>query len=115
MYKRQLLHRLKTTPERLHLGKSSGGWQFSFQGFKTSYDTEALLDGKTVTSFDDWMEILDSGKFDIVDEYGGFVTIEDFKSLVESKRNGRNHAEMFSAHDNAVDPEGYSFSFNEFS
>ena len=111
---RALLHRLKTTPERLHLGKSSAGWQFSFQGFKSSWDTEPLLDGKIVTSFDDWMDVLDSGKFDIVDEYGDFKSVEEFKNLVASKREGKNHAETF-PRDSLVDSGGYSITFNEFS
>jgi hypothetical protein len=106
--------------DRIHIGKSSAGWTFSFH----------VLDG--VRSWKDWQEVLSSGGR-IVDEYGSEYTLDDLRKLVEAKRlpleDGppRNHAEEFSMSRlyrtyggypegrHFLDPEGHSFSEGEFS
>jgi hypothetical protein len=47
----------------MHIGKSSMGWAFNFQGYRHSY--------KPVLSWADWKEYLKDRL--IVDEYGTFV------------------------------------------
>lgn len=106
--------------DRMHIGKSSAGWTFSFQA----------LEG--IRSYADWLKVLDGGGR-IVDEYGSVYSLEEFKKLVAAKRlplsDGppRNHAEEFSMSRmhkqyggypdgrDFLDPEGHSFSVGDFS
>lgn len=71
--------------ERVHIGKASAGWTFSFHG------TEQIR------SYSDWLENLTTGR--IVNEYGNEVSLDEFKDTVEAKMlwNGRlalNHARL---------------------
>lgn len=74
--------------ERLHIGKSSYGWEFSFHGYK------AL----GLTSFREWLAFLPTC-VRIVDEYGETVTIDALTELVASKIGGYNHARIFGCSD----------------
>ena len=66
---------------KVHIGKSSWGWQFSFMGH-----TE---DG--ITSYQNWLTELENPNKEIVDEYDRITSKEDFIDLVLSKKNGLNH------------------------
>lgn len=66
-------------PEGVHLGKSSAGWQFSFQYNGGQYY-------KSVEEMREWLK-----DKTIVNEYGEEMTQEDFWLLVESKSKGLNH------------------------
>ena len=101
-----------------HIGKSSGGWKFFFQGY-TGYK-----DVPKIASFEDWKKELQAdGK--IFDEYGVEVLYEDFVRLVESKNEElKKHYDFIK--ENAAkhgwdisndwrDDEGYSFTRSEFS
>ncbi|MGX7709216.1 hypothetical protein [Methylobacterium sp. Gmos1] len=68
----------KKDSEKLHIGKSSLGWEFLF----VPYPEHGL------TSFAAWKEYLQSRE--IVDEYGRVVSLADFVSLVEAKKGGWN-------------------------
>jgi len=62
--------------ERVHIGKKSYGWEFSF----------AAAEG--VKSYEDWKKfILGKKNIKIIDEDGDEVSIEDFFEIVESSRN----------------------------
>lgn len=122
--------------EGLHIGKSSGGWTFGFQG-----TTE-------IRSYKDWLAKLETPNSFIICEYNRVVPLEDFKKLVEEcllwkgqpalnlarmatrPRSERNNAELeycrtyphsalftgrTSLDENWLDPEGHSFSGYEFS
>ena len=67
-----------------HIGKSSGGWQFSFRGYSGD-DPQ-----KTIESWADWQRVLQADG-DIVDEYGREVPFVELRDLVERKRAGENH------------------------
>lgn len=91
---------------REHIGKSSYGWQFSFQ---STYENK---------SWRDWQKELQSGEGDIFDEYGDVISFGDFKKLVEDKqadKDNRNHAADYPDQYSWIDPEGYSFSERDFS
>jgi len=101
-----------------HIGKSSAGWQFSFQGYRD------YKDQPKIESFQDWKrELLADGK--IFDEYGREFSFHEFCELVESKQSQpNNHYDCCAASSVAVgydmsqdwkDEEGYSFSSSEFS
>ena len=99
-------HRTNTCPrcgryDEQHIGKSSGGWSFSFQGTDS------------IRSYSDWLQILE-GNGKIFTEYGEEVTLEDFKELVNYKSGGKNHAKLY-PDDSWLDNEGHSFSSYEFS
>lgn len=101
-----------------HIGKSSGGWTFSFHGQRDD-DPDGLLGGKVV-SIGDWRQRLKFGP--IFDEYGRHVDTEDFWELVEKKKDGKNHTEYcrkehprFYIQTCWLDDEGNSFSEGEFS
>lgn len=86
---------------RVHIGKASFGWTFMFRATDT------------IRSYQDWLAVLSAGGR-IVNEYGDVETLDDFRSLVANKRNGRNHAREY-PDGNFLDPEGHSFSEREFS
>jgi len=99
-----------------HIGKSSMGWQFSFQGYNKDYPE--------ITSFEDWKKELQAdGK--IFDEYGRESSFKDFVEFVESKRaESNNHYDYckkyseergYNMRDDWKDKEGYSFTFSDFS
>lgn len=59
-----------------HIGKSSGGWQFHFRGYRD----------EDLVSYDDWAkEITDPNKV-IINEYGEQVSPGDFFNMIHSKR-----------------------------
>ena len=95
-----------------HIGKSSAGWQFSFQGY--------VNDIPRIESFEDWKrELLTEGK--IFDEYSREISFENFVKLVEGKQSqSKNHydyckKEGYNMDNDWKDKEGYSFTKAEFS
>lgn len=120
--------------DELHIGKSSGGWQFSFRGY---CDDFMVYGAPVIRSYRDWLvqleprvQVFEDGKeikFEpigrIFDEYGKEVSLDDFKTLVEQKKSEPlNHTTYCWTHhpDHArqdcwLDPEGHSFSSAEFS
>lgn len=91
-------------PEGIHLGKSSGGWQFSFQYNGGKYY-------KNVTEMKEWLK-----DKNIEDEYGNDLNRKEFWNMVERKQkeDKLNHTtECPSSYNYLID--GYSFSDTEFS
>lgn len=84
----------------LHIGKSSAGWKFNFQGYQ---------DELNIKSIEDWKEYL-KDKY-IVDEYDRQISYEDFFKLVEEKQKEDN-PDNFKYTANI---DGYRFTFNDFS
>jgi hypothetical protein len=87
-------------PEGIHLGKSSGGWVFSFQYNGGRYY-------KNVEEMKLWLKAKR-----IVNEYGENVTQKEFWEMIEEKQKNKdnwNHAGKYpSDHDFVIN--GYSFS-----
>lgn len=97
-------------PEDIHLGKSSAGWQFTFQYNRGKYY-------KNVGEMKEWLK----GKV-IRNEYGQRISRLAFWRMVKDKQTpkNKNHAkEMHKQYPNSrkVDLiiEGYSFTNCEFS
>jgi len=90
--------------EDIHLGKSSVGWQFSFQYNGGQYY-------KNVAEMKEWTK-----DKNIVNEYGENVTYKDFWEMVEAKQtdDNFNHASKYPSNTEHV-IDGYSFSDGEFS
>lgn len=96
-------------PEGIHLGKSSAGWQFSFQYNGGQYY-------KNVEEMRAWL-----ADKEIEDEYGEPVSHEKFWEMVEEKQKTAklNHAKMmhkdYPSHEGEYVIDGYSFSDCTFS
>lgn len=106
--------------KQLHIGKSSGGWTFSFRGYRSIYNHPHIR------SYKEWLHFLNAEIANgsvIKDEYGDIVTISDFKNLVEAKRNEKYNHTIYcrdshpehAERDCWLDDEGHSFSDHEFS
>lgn len=107
--------------EEYHIGKSSYGWSFTFQG----YPAERL------TSWKQWKEFLRTQS--IIDEYGEHVEYSEFVNMVETYKSptyvhedGRKNKQHNEAGKNGKypwfnpeydwdDEDGYAFSTREFS
>ena len=93
-------------PEKIeHIGKSSGGWTFSFHATDT------------IRSWKDWQIELTEPNSKIYDEYHREVPYPEFFSLVEEKKQEkRNHSICYPDREdgNFLDDEGNSFSKYEF-
>lgn len=97
------------TPDGIHIGKSSYGWQFSFQ-----YNGGKFY--RNVTEMKRWLD----SKI-IVDEHGNRTSQKDFWKMVEEKQKdpkNKNHTvEVMKSHPDSAGKliGGYSFSDVNFS
>ncbi len=106
---------------RLHIGKSSAGWSFSFHAI----DEWDSWDDLPVSSYQQWLNWLTRSGVRIVDEYGQKVTLTEFRIMVNGKADGQRHAEYVKTDPHCalrcdpsehwLDVEGHSFSRGEFS
>lgn len=92
-----------------HIGKRSGGWEFSFRGY----------DGRggepKIRSWADWkFHLLKEGK--IFDEYGTEHGPAQFIAMVEKTKGEKNHYVYsgFVGPNDWQDQDGWSFSATEF-
>jgi hypothetical protein len=74
----------KRYDRKYHIGKSSYGWAFSFQG----YEDEKL------TSWNQWKEYIktinnstDSNREYIIDEYGDIIECDEFITMIETVKS----------------------------
>ena len=109
----------KRLDQEYHIGKSSYGWAFSFQGYRWN----------KLTSWSAWKEFLETEQ--IVDEYGEVMNYDEFCEMVESykapgflredgSKNLLHNAEgrkkgYFDAAYDWDDEDGYSFCSRDFS
>lgn len=88
---------------KTHIGKSSGGWTFSFH---ETFDCK---------SWKDWKEYFANNEGKIIDEYGKHVSINDFEKMILRKSTEENnHAICAMDHASYLDPEGHSFTKGTF-
>jgi hypothetical protein len=74
---------------KYHIGKSSGGWSFSFQALE-AYESP---NGRPIVSAQNWREVFAETEGVIVDEYGDKHSQTEFWELVKHKKDGKNHCE----------------------
>jgi hypothetical protein len=109
--------------EEKHIGKRSGGRQFSFRGYVERRDM-GMSKTVVIGSWQDWKRVLKRGK--IFDEYGKEHSYDYFVAMVEqtkkpgmlshydeTQKHYRHHYNDFDG-ENWKDAEGYSFSATEF-
>lgn len=109
----------KHPEKKLHIGKSSYGWTFTFHAVR---DYESL-DGIAIDSWKRWQEVLKKIDVEIVNECDEAVGKDEFIEIVESKKAEKlNHyheciGKYGGAYDDGVflDPEGQAFCWGEFS
>lgn len=81
-------------PEKIHIGKSSVSWRFTFRGYPE----------RGITTVADWVRVIESGGA-IVNEYGDPVPTLQFWALVEAKQLGK------ASYDVAVGRQSATFDF----
>lgn len=80
--------------DEMHVGKSSVGWVFVWQGYR-DHDEKPFAPLDTAQA---WLDFLRRGVGSVWDEYGVRQDVEKFIALVESKRDRRSR----------LDPEAQS-------
>lgn len=119
--------------EEFHIGKSSYGWQFSFQEINSGNEINLKdLDPKTMLldaddyvelkSFQDWKSFIEKYVIDfetakIYDEYDEEIEPQTFFDMVRDKQTteNKNHTVEVNDEYSYLDSEGYSFSKGDFS
>lgn len=103
----------KRIGKKLHLGKSSWGWQFHFRAH--------LDEEPPIKSFADWIERFNMETHEIVNEDNESISSPEFIEMVESKMEGTNYNDYIKGsgawqeHVNWKDDSGNSFTEWEFS
>lgn len=64
-----------------HIGKTAGGWQFSFRGYRDAEYTGNPEDD--IVSWEDWKARLRTTGL-VFDEYGAPIEVEDFIAMVDN-------------------------------
>lgn len=96
------------TGDKIHIGKSSGGWRFIFRGYEG------------LKTWSDWKKKLE-GSEDIFDEYGDQVSYDSFVKMVEESTSGKSHYQYLMENWRCClsteweDNEGFSFTSLDFS
>lgn len=77
--------------DRLHIGKSSGGWRFCFRVYREEDQQHfgANCIPSSLGSLAEWRGFLASHQ--VFDEYGKDISQEDFWGMVEAKADGVRH------------------------
>lgn len=96
----------KPNRQELHIGKSSAGWKFCFQGYL--YEDDYC---PHIQSIKDWKEYIKNNNMLIFDEYNERISSKDFWNMVEKKQEEKNPEDF--KYD--VNVEGYRFNFRDFS
>lgn len=74
--------------KRYHIGKSSAGWTFTFQGYKKYNE----LNAPVITTECHWRLLLIISSAKIINEYDSYISYNDFWNMVDQKRNqDHNH------------------------
>lgn len=95
----------------IHIGKSSVGWKFLFQGYQNATDSDDFMDDDlNINSLEDWKNFLNTDEYIILNEYDERVSYDDFFKMVEEKQSEEN-PDNFS---NCANINGYRFSYRDF-
>lgn len=91
---------------RHHIGKRSFGWTFTFQ----------TCPALGVRSFADWKRVFESDPDGYIeDEHGHWLSNSEFISIVVALSISRRHHASAHPDNSYSDPEGHSFTDNDFS
>ena len=124
--------------DSIHIGKHSGGWQFSFRAYPEGIWYKNLNPlTAPVMSWSDWKKVVVRAPEDrndplykvkwghIENEYGEVVPPDEFETMVERTAGQTNHTDYVNSHPvwreynsssrDFKDPDGWSMSLGEFS
>lgn len=87
--------------EEFHIGKSSCGWQFTFQ--KSEH----------FGNFEEFKKWLEDDRFEVVDEYNRTIDKKEFLEMIIKKQNEKEHQSNYDSYTKLID--GFNFSENDFS
>ena len=106
----------------VHIAKCSWGWEPSFQhvpAMRPFDETEENNDRYSIASVQDIRDYMATGRYELVDEYGDAIGMEDFETHVCGwnevlRKNGYSgeiggHVGTGDSLDAYRDPEGYQF------
>lgn len=93
--------------DRIHIGKSSGGWVFAWRGYHPGEEVPPL---SSPSQWEDYLKAQLANGGAIVDEYGTRWGLEQLLDLVRAKREGGRQDTQW-----ATQVEGDDFVFQEFS
>lgn len=95
----------KVNEPDLHIGNSSIGWEFNWQGHEAEeyYNTPKLM------SKEEWMEYIFLNEQLLYNEYDEKVSFKDFAELIESKKPGtiQNQKQLKNHYDYYMKKDGY--------
>ena len=117
VYLRRRVPRMAPTYDEVHVCKLSAGWRAHFDGSSaagTSWDWDDDPHRPRVGSMDDLRGYLESGEWELVDEYDEPTTLEEVLAHDEYKRDGRLWNTRVNPND-YIDREGHPWSREEFS
>lgn len=107
--------------EEYHIGKSSYGWAFTFQGYphdnlKSWADYKEFLKDKTIVNeYRDVIPYDEFVKFVELEKSPDFVNASGRKNLLHNEQGRNDVRPWFNSQYDWDDEEGYSFSSREFS
>ena len=108
--------RMVPTYDEIHVAKLSGGWRVHFDGSTAIGGSCEPIDEHLprVGSIDDLRGYLETGEWELRDEYGDPVTLEEVLAHDSYRRDGKLWNTRVSAYD-YYDREGHPWSRMEFS
>lgn len=117
VYLQRKVPRMVPEYDRTHVAKMSAGWRVHFDGSSAAdntWDWEARPDeAPRIGSMDDLRGYLETGDWELVDEYGDKTTLEDVLSHDDYMRDGRKWNTRVSM-DDYYDSNGYPWSTQGF-
>ena len=95
----------------IHIGKSSAGWKFLFQGYQCATGSDGFMyDDLNINSLEDWKEFLKNDEYIILNEYDEEVSYKDFFDIVDEKQSEDNPDNF----KDCANINGYRFSYRDF-
>lgn len=113
IYMRRVVPRMVPEYDEIHVAKLSYGWRAHFDG-SSAYDPSTDEHAPRVGSMDDLRGYLATGEWELVDEYGDNITLEEVLAHDEYRIDGELWNTRISL-DDYYDREGYPWSRGEFS
>lgn len=115
IYLRRKEPRMVPEYDEVHVAKLSSGWRAHFDGSSMAGTSWNLSDkAPRIGSMDDLRGYLDTGEWELIDEYGDKTTLEEVLAHDDYRRDGELRNTRVSM-DDYYDREGYPWSRREFS
>jgi len=102
--------------QKVHIGKSSGGWLFGFQSQHTELDGIPII-WNTYDDIKNWLNeyVEEKQMFIIQDEYGRKISVKCFTRLVDIKQKNKTNLDNPNNFTYSRNVNGYRFNDRDFS